>query len=211
MKDKPNEWVSISDLMAGVLAVVMLLLVVSVIQQTYAEMQFKLAKEQGIIAKKKFITKLFKDMESSLAENNMSNLAKFDSLSSKITFTDVIFERGSAKITPTVKEVFLRTQSRLVSFLKEVPNGKIFIEGHTDSRPVPYPVTDFLKYGAVYDDNFTLSAARAREARNILIGNLEEQYANRIIVAGYGSSMPLDPNNTEADFNRRVEIRFIIE
>ena len=34
MKDKPNEWVSISDLMAGVMAVVMLLLVMSILQKT---------------------------------------------------------------------------------------------------------------------------------------------------------------------------------
>ena len=33
MKDKPNEWVSISDLMSGVMAVVMLLLVMSDIPQ----------------------------------------------------------------------------------------------------------------------------------------------------------------------------------
>jgi len=34
-----NEWVSISDLMAGVMAVVMLLLVVSVLQNQFAELK----------------------------------------------------------------------------------------------------------------------------------------------------------------------------
>jgi len=39
MKDKPNEWVSISDLMAGVMAVVMLMLVLSVLQNKVAEVK----------------------------------------------------------------------------------------------------------------------------------------------------------------------------
>ena len=39
MKDKPSEWVAVSDLMAGVVAVVMLLLIISVVQQTYAELK----------------------------------------------------------------------------------------------------------------------------------------------------------------------------
>ena len=33
MKDKPNEWVAVADLMSGVVAVVMLLFIVSVLQQ----------------------------------------------------------------------------------------------------------------------------------------------------------------------------------
>ncbi len=41
MKKKSNEWVSIADLMSGVMAVVMLLLVISVLQNTYAEMKHK--------------------------------------------------------------------------------------------------------------------------------------------------------------------------
>ena len=41
MRDKPSEWVSISDLMSGVMAVVMLLLVISVLQKTYAEIKHK--------------------------------------------------------------------------------------------------------------------------------------------------------------------------
>ena len=39
MKDKPNEWISIADLMAGVMAVLMLLLVLAVLQKTFADIQ----------------------------------------------------------------------------------------------------------------------------------------------------------------------------
>ncbi len=52
MKDKPTEWVSISDLMAGVMAVVMLLLVISVLQKTFAEIKHKKEMEQGVAAQR---------------------------------------------------------------------------------------------------------------------------------------------------------------
>jgi len=46
VKDKPNEWVSISDLMSGVMAVVMLLLVMSVLQKTWSDIKHKQEMEQ---------------------------------------------------------------------------------------------------------------------------------------------------------------------
>lgn len=210
MKDKPNEWVSISDLMAGVMAIVMLLLVVSVIQQIFAEHQIQVEKEKGIAYKKKIVNAIFTDMKSTFTNMRIQNLADFDSVEYKITFKDGIFERGSAKITPAAEVAFKKSQTKVVEFLQKIQNGKIYVEGHTDNVPVLRPVTDFQRYGAVYDDNFTLSAARAREARKIILGELSESEANRIIVAGYGSSMPIDPINPEDGVNRRVEIRFAI-
>ena len=47
MQKKPSEWVSISDLMSGVMAVVMLMLVISVLQNTYAEIKHKQELEGG--------------------------------------------------------------------------------------------------------------------------------------------------------------------
>ncbi len=46
MKEKPSEWISISDLMAGVMAVVMLMLVVSVLQNKAAEAAMRVEKQQ---------------------------------------------------------------------------------------------------------------------------------------------------------------------
>jgi len=211
MKDKPSEWVSISDLMAGVMAVVMLLLVVSVIQQTYGELKLKLEMEKGVAAQKKIVSNIFINMRQTLKELNLSTLADFDSVGNKITFKDGIFERGSAVVTTQARSAFIQTQGKVMEFLEKIPKGKIFVEGHTDNVPVSRPVTDFQKFGAVYDDNFTLSAARAREARKYIIGSLGEKEANRIIVAGYGSSKPLDIEKPWDACNRRVEIRFSLE
>lgn len=211
MKDKPNEWVTVSDLMAGALAVMMLLLVVSVIQQSYLELKHQQEIEQGEAAQKQIVSNLFKNMKETYEKMNLSNLISFEPEQFKITFKDGLFERGSAKITPEFQQAFIETQQQIMKFLSEIPNSKIYVEGHTDNIPVLKPVTDLQRFGAVYDDNYTLSAARAREARKVIIGNLSEADANRIIVAGYGSSKPLHPENPEAASNRRIEIRLTLD
>lgn len=77
--------------------------------------------------------------------------------------------------------------------------------------PVKHAVIDLHKFCAVYDDNYTLSAARAREARRDLIGTLDDVDARRLIVAGYGDSRPL-PNLPPSDpRNRRVEVMFTVD
>jgi chemotaxis protein MotB len=102
-------------------------------------------------------------------------------------------------------------QKYLGDFLRENPKARIFVEGYTDNLPVKNPVVDYQRFCTVYDDNFTLSAARAREARRYLIGSLNDDAARRIVVAGYGESKPLfgiDPGDPK---NRRVEVFFMIE
>jgi len=211
MKDKPSEWVSISDLMAGVMAVVMLLLVVSVLQKTYAEMKHKQEMEQGGVAQQKRIAEMLNDLKTSIDKQGASNLMSFDAENGRITLKDNIFEKGSACITPLAVQAFQNIEQRVILFLKNNQQVTLFVEGHTDSLPVSRPVTDFERFCTVYDDNFTLSAARAREARKLLIPHLSETDARRLVVAGFGDSHPLkgvDPTDAQ---NRRVEIQFSVQ
>ena len=211
MKDKPNEWVSISDLMSGVMAVVMLLLVMSVLQKTYSDSKHQQESEQGIAAKKKVLDNMLNSLQSSVANQSVSNIVAFDIENSKITLKESVFERGSACITPTAKSALNEVQNKVNEFLLSNPTATVVIEGHTDSAIVTAPVTDITRFCTVYDDNFTLSAARAREARKVLIGKLSEKETRRLIVAGYGDSQPLDNLNSEDPKNRRVEIQFTIK
>ena len=66
MKDKPNEWVSISDLMSGVMAVVMLLLVMSVLQKTWSDIKHKQEMQQGVNSQKVKINKLLENIKNSI-------------------------------------------------------------------------------------------------------------------------------------------------
>ena len=92
-----------------------------------------------------------------------------------------------------VKEIYYPKLKKIAEILKNNPNLKIEIAGHTDD---------------IGDDkyNLKLSKKRADAVKNILV-----KYGidpNRIITKGYGESYPLVPNNTITNraLNRRVEI-----
>ena len=74
-----------------------------------------------------------------------------------------------------------------------------------------YLSTKVGRYGKDGVNTWDYSAARAREARKMLIGKLSTENANRIVVAGYGDSHPIQGISPESAKNRRVEVRFVIE
>ena len=211
MKDKATEWVAISDLMAGVMAVVMLLLVMSVLQRTFAEIKHKQEMEQGIAAQKKQLSTALNDLKESLKSQGSEELVAVDISSGKITLRDNVFDRGSACITKRAQDTIRGIEPRIAEFLQQNAHGQVVVEGHTDNLPVSRPVTDFVRFCTVYDDNYTLSAARAREARRLLIGEIAEDQARRVIVAGYGDSHPLGTVPPSDSRNRRVEVHFMLQ
>ena len=210
MKDKPNEWVSVSDLMSGVMAVVMLLLVMSVLQKTWSDVKHKQEMEQGIGAQRAKVSKMLEEIKTSLDGMQNEGLVALDSGSQKITLRDGVFNRGSACIAPAARQAPATSQTQVVKFLNEFSAGQVYIEGYTDNLPVARPVTNFDSFCTVYDDNFTLSAARAREARKFIVGDLKTAIARRVIVAGYGDSQPIPGVPPEDARQRRIEVRFVL-
>lgn len=193
------------------MAVVVLLLVISVLQNTYAEIKHKQAMENSQQSDRQKVAILLEDIQTSVAAQGAGNLIDFNMEQSKITLKDNVFARGSACITPEAQLAFSNIEDKIMNFLQQSSNARIFVEGHTDNIPVSRPVTDYQRFCTVYDDNYTLSAARAREARKLLIGQLDPSIAKRIIVAGYGDSQPIKGIPPEDDANRRVEVRLALE
>ncbi|WP_395303134.1 OmpA family protein [Pectobacterium polonicum] len=210
MKDKPNEWVSISDLMSGVMAVVMLLLVMSVLQKTWSDIKHKQEMEQGANAQRAKVGEMLGNIKASLNGTANEGLVALDVNSQKITLRDGVFNRGSACIAAQANQAFATIETQVVQFLNEFTTGQVFIEGYTDNLPVTRPVTNFESFCTVYDDNFTLSAARAREARKFIVGDLTPAVARRVIVAGYGDSQPIPGVPPEDARQRRIEVRFVL-
>jgi len=132
-----------------------------------------------------------------------------DLFSGKITLRDKIFARGSACITDQARDALARLAPRIQAFVSGSTNTQVFVEGHTDNISVNNPVVDYTRFCTVYDDNYTLSAARAREARKLLIANLNDQQSHRVIVAGFGDSQPLKGISPSDERNRRVEVQFL--
>ncbi|MBF9002103.1 OmpA/MotB family protein [Vibrio nitrifigilis] len=247
MKNKANEWVSISDLMSGVMAVVMLFFVVSTVKsimdKAVMNQQVEELKQQVLTAteqenrlkkiiadnmvkidsysdfdkeaklnaeQEKKLVEMLNQLENTLSSDENNNLLYFNVEQSKVILKDSVFSLGSACITHSAQEVIPSLNRMVARFLTDFPSGRVYIEGHTDNRPVKKPVTDIRRYCTVYDDNYTLSAARAREARKLLIDGLNGRNFSRIVVAGFGSSNPIDLADPSSARNRRVEVRFVL-
>ncbi|MBG7620808.1 OmpA family protein [Herbaspirillum sp. AP02] len=159
-------------------------------------------REQGV-------TGVLRQVQNVFAQQGASRLVAIDTEAGTITLKEGAFRRGSACVEPEARAAFAQVEQRIADYLKQNPAGRIYVEGHTDDKPVKAPVTDVRAYCTVYDDNITLSAARAREARLLLIGRSAPEAARRVIVAGYGDSQPLPGLAASDERNRRVEVRFI--
>ena len=216
MREKPNEWVSIADLMAGVVAVVMLLFVVAVMQIRAGTGSLEACKKLVRASESKTkevrgrVGEILVKMRASIAQRGLEGLVEVDVDSQKITFRDGAFDSGSACIKPESSKVFLDVEKQTSLLLKSISEVEIYVDGHADATPAG-DSTDKKKKCAYYNDNYTLSAARANEVRKQLINKLsDDAVRNRIIVTGYGDSRLLvtdDPTNPR---NRRVELRIAV-
>ncbi|MBS9525157.1 OmpA family protein [Litoribacter alkaliphilus] len=107
-----------------------------------------------------------------------------------IVLDNVLFKRGTADLTDISS---LENIKKLASFLKDNPELKVRIEGHTDNLGDPQL-------------NKELSMSRASMIRNLLID--EGVKFERIRVSGWGGTKPISENQTEEgrNMNRRVEL-----
>lgn len=101
----------------------------------------------------------------------------------------ILFDTGKSSIKKQSETVL----ADIIKILKEYPNSKFTVEGHTDSVG-----SDKL--------NQELSDARALSVKDYLVKNGIDEF--RLSSKGYGESKPIDTNNTSKGRanNRRVEI-----
>ena len=141
-----------------------------------------------------------KDMIASLNQQLDSSVSAIPNVSmhrtaegTVITVADsILFRPGSADLSESGKNVL----NKVLGVLKEYPDKKIRIDGHTDSDPI-------LRTKSKYTSNWDLSANRAVR----VVEQLTETAAingERISVAAYSKYRPVDPQNKK--LNRRVEI-----
>lgn len=86
---------------------------------------------------------------------------------------------------------------KIAKTLRELPNS-VRLEGHTDSVPI---------HTARFRSNWELSAARGIAMMELFSGRFEIPY-QRMAIAGYADTAPLDSNETQEGraHNRRVDI-----
>ncbi|MFQ5756455.1 MAG: OmpA family protein [Acidiferrobacterales bacterium] len=100
------------------------------------------------------------------------------------------FDSGSHQLTPRAIKILSDT----AQLIRQYPNEKIVIEGHTD-------------WVGADDYNADLSKRRAQAARDYLV-NVEKLPAEQFVVRWYGESRPIASNESDEgrEINRRVEI-----
>jgi OmpA-OmpF porin, OOP family len=99
------------------------------------------------------------------------------------------------------------TLDKAVAVLKEFPELRMEIQGHTDDQP--------MGKGGKFEDNTALSQARAESVKAYFVKAGID--ANRLTAKGYGSTQPIeDPKdlkgaklNAARAKNRRVEFKLI--
>ena len=105
----------------------------------------------------------------------------------------VLFASGKADLSPEGKTVL----TDVASVLKEFPDRKFVIAGHTDNAPLR---------GSKLKDNWELSTTRALTVTKFLIS--QGVAPGALSAAGYGEFDPIADNGSDAgkQENRRIEI-----
>jgi outer membrane protein OmpA-like peptidoglycan-associated protein len=131
-----------------------------------------------------------RDMRNALASSEAAAVSREGNLLAVTFKGDVTFDTNSTVVRPgLISEI-----NRVAGVLNQYPTTLVRVEGHTDS---------------IGSDayNMDLSIRRANAVKNLLV---QRGIADsRIDVVGYGKTMPVATNDTEAgrQKNRRVEIK----
>ncbi len=131
-----------------------------------------------------------RDMRKAVASSEAASVSREGDLLAVTFKGDVTFDTNSTVLRPGLQSEI----NRVAGVLNQYPNTLVRVEGHTDSKG-----TDAY--------NMDLSNRRATAVENLLV---QRGIADsRIEAVGYGETLPVATNDTEAgrQRNRRVEIK----
>lgn len=224
---------SVSDVMAGLLFVFILVLIVFAIQfkgQTASLAETERHRSR-IIEELTQNNELRRELLSQISEalRERGVIVQVDLERGILRLPEsILFPLGSAKLEPAgvrairilgeelskVLPCFSKNPPESVSGCRVEQAGKVeavFVEGHTDNIPIGYM--------SAYPDNWSLSSARAIATFQTLVqfqpvlDELRNSHEVPLFgVAGYADRRPVASNNDENDrrLNRRIDLRFIM-
>ena len=131
-----------------------------------------------------------KDMRNALASSEAATVSREGNLLAVTFKGDLTFDTNSTVVRPGLQSEI----NRVAGVMNQYPNTLVRVEGHTDSK-------------GSNEHNMDLSNRRAIAVKTLLVQRGIAD--NHIDVVGYGKTMPVATNDTEAgrQKNRRVEIK----
>lgn len=167
--------------MAGVMAVVMLMLVMSVLQKTYADLKHKQEMEQGGAAQQKAYCGMCSMQSNLRLSSRVQIVISFNISDGRITLKDNVFEKGSACITPLATQAFKSIDTKISVFLQE--NHRLNLcKVRTTHLYLILRLCTFL-----YNCMMTTSRYQQQEQEAKAFNpHLDQAQSKRIVVAGFG-------------------------
>lgn len=186
-----SPWISISDLLSGVVLILLLLFVMATIVPQYTAE----AERQDMMVQ----------INTALQEYQDKGQIKVHIETGMLEFTSVTFDSGSAVLAPNTMKAVEELAKELKTYMDTHNRMEILIEGHTD----PAAISQVMNRGGYFSDNIQLSTLRASNVRSALLKRMGDNYAKRIGVAGYGDTRLKNITNPLSSENRRIEIRIL--
>lgn len=203
-----EHWVSVSDLMGGLMMVFLLIAVVYMVQ---LEIQSRQVRDVAILYDR-LRTQLYEDLQDEFGEDLPRWGAELNpDLSLRFYNTDVLFPQGEDSLRPAFREILADFFPRYVGIITSAQYRddilEVRIEGHTSSD------WGILPEDEAYIRNMALSQARTRTTLAYLLElpdvDAEREWIKAHMTAnGLSSSRPVMDNGQEdAVRSRRVEFR----
>jgi len=149
------------------------------------------------------IHKLMNELSDQIAESDMTGRIGIEQQSKDVFIMrmadSVLFDTGSADITPAAREVL----NELFGILEEYKDfmKTVRIEGHTDDRPMN---------SSVYPSNWELSSARALNVLKVLL-NSTSLDPSKLAYTGYAEFRPIAENDSPENMAKNRRVDFVVE
>ena len=208
LKEQEGHWVAVSDLMAGLMMVFML---ISIVFMVNVEQERNKVRDVAILYDHLRV-QLYEDLKNEFESDMATWGAELDKdLTFRFNNTDVLFDKGQAELKPEFKDILADFFPRYMQIIAQPKYRndilEVRIEGHTSSS-----WSGALSDDDAYIRNMDLSQERTRSTLGFLLGlqavhNDKRWLKSHLTANGLSSAKVIrnDDGSENGDRSRRVE------
>lgn len=228
LEDEESYFVSMTDIMVGMLFIFIIMLMAFALNLREQEEKFADTTE-SLIQANETRRQMLEGIKEAMERHGIKVIIDTENGVLRLP-EELLFPRGEFQLTKRGEEALTRLADVLAAILPcyskapptvvaECPPSKggrleaVFVEGHTDDRPVTGRMASGIR------SNWELSTARSIQTYNALVGSqptlslLDNDGHQRILgVSGYAENRPVRTDDSEEarSANRRIDLRFLM-